>query len=79
MDTSRGWRWNDRKVSHSKWGGLQAQVRGCRIQSPHSTACNAELLEILVSKAKTREGGQEGRMRDVDTNEILRLVSAKNG
>ena len=68
MDTSRGWRWNDRKVSRSKWGGLQTEVTGCRIQSPHSTASNAELLEILVSKAGTREGGQEGRMRDVDTN-----------
>ena len=66
MDTSRGWRWNDRKVSRSKWGGLQAQVGDCRIQSSHSTASNAELLEILVSKARTREGGQEGRMRDVD-------------
>ncbi len=41
-------------------------MRGCRIQSPYSTAGNAELLEILVSKAGTREGGQEGRMRDVD-------------
>jgi hypothetical protein len=54
-------------------------VRDCRSQSPHSTVSDAELLEILVSKARTREGGQEGRMRDVDTNAILRLVSAKNG
>ena len=68
MDTSRGWRWNGRKVNRSKWGGLQAQVKGCRIQSPHSTVSNVELLEILVSKARTREGGQEGRMRDVDTD-----------
>jgi hypothetical protein len=47
-------------------------VRDCRIQSPHSTASSAELLEILVSKARTREGGQEGRMRDGDTeaNEV---------
>ena len=66
MDTSRGWRRNDRKVNRSKWGGLQPEVTGCRIQSPHSTVSNAELLEILVSKARTREGGQEGRMRDVD-------------
>ena len=65
MDTSRGWRWNDRKVSRMKWGGLQPGVTGCRIQSPHSTASNVELLEILVSKARTREGGQEGRMCDV--------------
>jgi len=40
-------------------------VKDCRIQSPHSTEGNGELLEILVSKAGTREGGQEGRMRDV--------------
>ncbi|MHC4913810.1 MAG: hypothetical protein ACYTE5_12585 [Planctomycetota bacterium] len=66
MDTSRGWRWNDRKVNRSKWGGLQPEVTGCSIQSPHSTASNVELLQILVSKARTREGGQEGRMRDVD-------------
>jgi hypothetical protein len=72
MDTLRGWGWNDRKVSRSKWGGLQAQVRDCRIQSPHSTASSAELLEILVSKARTREGGQEGRMCDVyaSANEV---------
>ena len=68
MDTSRGWRWNDGKVNRSKWRDLQAQVKGCRSQSLHSTASNTELLEILVSKARTREGRQEGRMRDVDTN-----------
>jgi hypothetical protein len=47
-------------------------VRDCRIQSPHSTASSAELLEILVSKARTREGGQEGRMCDVyaSANEV---------
>ena len=52
-------------------------MRECRIQSPHSTAGNAELLQILVSKARTRKGGQEGRIRDVDTNANVRLVSAK--
>ena len=52
-------------------------MRDCRIQSPHSTASDAELLEILVSKARTREGGQEGRIRDVDINANVRLVSAK--
>ena len=42
-----------------------------------STAGNAKLLEILVSKARTWEGGQEGRIRDIDTNANVRLVSAK--
>ena len=70
MDTSRGWRWNDRKVSRSKWGDLQTQVRDCRSQSPHSTAGDSTLPEIPVSKAGTREGGQEGRIRDVGTNAI---------
>jgi hypothetical protein len=57
MDTSRGWRLNDRKVNRRKWGGLQPQVRGCRIQSPHSTASNKVLLRVLESKARMREGG----------------------
>ncbi len=57
MDTSRGWRWNDRKVNRSKWGGLQPQVKGCRIQSPHSTASIHQLLRVLESKARVREGG----------------------
>ena len=51
-------------------------MRGCRIQSPHSTVGN-ELPEILGSKTRTREGGQEGRIRDVDINANVRLVSAK--
>ena len=45
-------------------------MKDCRIQSPHSTEGNGELLEIPVSKAGTREGGQEGRMRDVNTSAI---------
>jgi len=65
MDTSRGWGWNDRKVNRGKWGGLQPEVTGCRIQSPHSTVgCITE----NPGKTRTREGGQEGRMRDVDTD-----------
>ena len=58
------------KVSRSKWGDLQAQVRECRSQSPHSTVGNTVLPEILDSKAGAREGGQEGRIRDVGTNAI---------
>ena len=52
-------------------------MRDCRSQSPHSTAGNTTLPETLVSKAWVRKGGQEGRIRDVDINANVRLVSAK--
>ena len=57
-------------MNRSKWGDLQSLVRDCRIQSPHSTESDAELLKILVSKAGAREGGHEGRMRDVNISAI---------
>jgi hypothetical protein len=57
-------------VSRSKWGDLQFQVKDCRSQSPHSTAGNIAFPETLVSKAQVRKGGQEGRIRDVDSNAI---------
>jgi len=41
----------------SKWGGLQSKVMVSRIQNPHSTAGNAVLPGVLVSKARMREGG----------------------
>jgi len=46
-----------RKVNRSKWGDLQPEVTGGRIQSPHSTASNRVLLGVLVSKRRMREGG----------------------
>ena len=33
-------------------------MRGCRSQSPHITAGNAELPGTLVSKARARKGGR---------------------